>query len=147
MTAFLAFVSIGPVGVLFSNLVPACRPGFLFVTRFPFHPLPVHQSRQRPIALVVVGRTRNAFPSLHPAWALLILWYSTELSRWMRALCAVFLVATVVVTLELGEHYFVDLVAGFRLALAIYATCALNLAISDGRRRFAMLAGLALTGG
>jgi hypothetical protein len=147
MTAFLAFVIIGPVGVLFYNLVPACGPEYLLGPNFPFHPYAARDLRQMAIEPLAVTGTRNAFPSLHFAWALLIWWYSRGLSSWMRGVCFSFLVGTALVTLGLGEHYFVDLVAAFPFALAIYAACALRLGDFDTRRIFAMLAGFALTVG
>jgi hypothetical protein len=61
---------------------------------------------------------------LHLAWALLVWWYSEGLSRWTRFVFLVFLVGTVISTLALGEHYFVDLVTAFPFALMIRAVCA-----------------------
>jgi hypothetical protein len=126
MTAFLAFVIAGPLGVVFYNLVPAGGPGNLFGSQYPFDPLTTEQLRQLPIQALVIPGPRNAFPSLHLAWALLVWWYSEGLSRWSKALFVVFLVGTVFSTLCLGEHYFVDLVAAFPFALMIQAACALN---------------------
>lgn len=143
MTAFLAFIVAGPLGVVFYNLIPAGGPLNLFGSRFPFDPLTTEQVRQLPLQAFVIGGPRNAFPSLHLAWALLIWWYSEGLSRWTKIVFLVFLVGTVISTLALGEHYFVDLVTAFPFALMIHGACALNVPISN-RRRFVPLASGAL---
>jgi hypothetical protein len=133
--AFLAFVIAGPFGVLFYNLIPAGGPLNLFGSRFPFDPMTTEQVRQLPLHALAIGGPRNAFPSLHLAWALLVWWYSEGLSRWTRLVFLVFLVGTVISTLALGEHYFVDLVTAFPFALMIRAVCA-----PANRRRWIALA-------
>jgi hypothetical protein len=144
MMAFLAFVVAGPVGVLFYNLIPACGPGYLMGSKFPFEVLSTAQLKQLPLEALPVAGARNAFPSLHLVWTLLALWYSTNLSRQTRVAMAIFFGATVFATLGLGEHYFVDLVAAFPFALMIYAACALNVPISNPRRIGALGAGLVM---
>jgi hypothetical protein len=144
MMAFLAFVLAGPVGVVFYNMVPACGPGYLMGTGFPFETLPVSHLSQFPLEALPVAGARNAFPSLHLGWALLALWYSECLSRRTRVAMAIFAVGTVFATLGLGEHYFVDLVAAFPFALTLYAACALNVPITNRRRIAALVAGLAM---
>lgn len=84
MMAFLAFVIAGPLGVVFYNLVPAGGPANLFGAKFPFDPLTTEQLRRLPIAALTVPGPRNAFPSLHLAWALLIDWYAEGLSQWTK---------------------------------------------------------------
>jgi PAP2 superfamily len=144
MTAFLAFVVAGPLGVVFYNLIPAGGPLNLFGSRFPFDPMTTEQVRQLPLHALAIGGPRNAFPSLHLAWALLICWYSDGLSRWTKVVFFVFLVGTVISTLALGEHYFVDLVTAFPFALMIQAACALNVPISNARRFVPLVSGALL---
>ena len=147
LSTFLAFMFIAPIGVVFYNMVPACGPEYLFTSRFPLHPLAAQEIKQLPIQPISLAGARNAFPSLHLAWALLIWWYSENLSLWMKGFCFAFLTVTAIVTLGLGEHYFVDLVAAFPLALALYAGCGLQLRTSSSRLRVAaMVVGLAMTG-
>jgi hypothetical protein len=55
-----------------------------------------------------------------------------------------FLIATMLAIFGLGEHYFVDVVAAFPLAVMIEAGCALQLPILDRRRVLPSLAGLTL---
>jgi hypothetical protein len=119
LNAFLAFVLVGPLGIIFYNLFPACGPAYLF-PHFPRDAMTLQQLRQLPLHPVAVQGARNAFPSLHMAWALLALWYSRELSRWMQILLWVFLAATVLATLGLGEHYFIDLVAAVPFASIVW---------------------------
>jgi hypothetical protein len=134
MIAFLAFVIAGPLGVVFYNQVPAGGPGNLFGSKFPFDPMTTEQVRQLPLQALRIGGARNAFPSLHLAWALLAWWYTEGFSRGTKIVFLVFLAGTVISTMATGEHYFVDLVAAFPFALMIYAACALNVPISNPRR-------------
>ena len=144
-TVFLAFFLLGPIGVIFYNLVPACGPAYLFGSNFPLHALAAKEIQSMAIGPVAVPGARNAFPSLHIAWALLAWWYSGNLSRLSRLLVLLFLVGTVLATLGLGEHYFVDLVAAFPFALMMQAACALQIPMRDWRRLAPLLAGLFLT--
>jgi hypothetical protein len=144
MTAFLAFVIAGPVGVVFYNLVPGCGPGCFMRGGYPFATLSTQQLRELPLQPLLEGGARNAFPSLHLGWALLVLWYSERLSLRARIAMAIFFVGTVFATLGLGEHFFVDLVAAFPFALMILAACALKVPISSARRIVPLVTGLAL---
>lgn len=139
MTLFLAVALAGPLGVVFYNLLPACGPEYLLGMKFPFEALTAAQLKQLSLETVAIDGVRNAFPSLHLAWALLIFWYSNGLSRWVRLAFLVFAVGTAFATLGLGEHYFVDLVVAFPYALLVYALCALQVSISDRRRLIPIL--------
>jgi hypothetical protein len=144
MTAFLAFLIAGPVGVVFYNLIPGCGPGCLMGGKYPFEPFSTQQLRQMPLRPLLEGGARNAFPSLHLGWALLALWYTECLSLRARLAMAIFFIGTVFATLGLGEHYFIDLVAAFPFALMIQAACALKIRIADSRRVVPLVAGIAL---
>jgi hypothetical protein len=144
MAAFLAFVIAGPFGVVFYNLVPAGGPLNLFGSRFPFDPMTTEQVRRLPLHALAIGGPRNAFPSLHLAWALLVWWYSEGLSRWTRFVFLAFLGGTVISTLALGEHYLVDLVTAFPFALMIRAVCAPNIPLANRCRWNALATGALL---
>ena len=144
MSAFLAFVIAGPLGVVFYNLVPACGPLCFLGARFPFEPISTAQLRQLPLEAVASSGARNAFPSLHLGWALLTWWYSKGLSFWTKAVLMLFLLGTGCATLALGEHYFIDLVVAFPFALMIQASCSLNLSALSGRSLAPVITGLAL---
>jgi hypothetical protein len=142
MAAFLGFFIVGPVGVVFYNLLPACGPIYLFGSQFPFEPLSNQQVKEMLIHPVLISGVRNAFPSLHMAWALLAWWYGEGLSLWIRASLAIFLAGTVLATLGLGEHYFVDLVAAVPFALMIRAASVGGMLFRDRRRLQPLLFGL-----
>ncbi len=92
VTAMLAFLATGPLGVVFYNVLPACGPVHLFGAGFPWHPPAIADVMQKvPIALPIPG-ARNAIPSLHMTCVLLIWWNSRRLPRWVGAI-ALFLYA------------------------------------------------------
>ena len=137
----LAFLVTGPLGVLFYNLVPATGPIHIFGQNFPWHPLPTSQAMQLVLQTVPVKGARNAIPSLHMAWVLLVWWNSKGLSRWIRAIALAFVVFTALATVGIGEHYFVDLVVAFPFALMVQALCLYPLSFQSTSRRAAFLFG------
>jgi hypothetical protein len=144
LIVFLGFFIAGPVAVVFYNLLPACGPIYLFGSRFPFAPLTTLQAKEMPVQPVLVSGLRNAFPSLHLAWAVLACWYAAGLSRWTKLFLLIFLAGTTLATLGLGEHYFIDLIAAFPFALMIRAGCALHTPRRDRRRLMPLLSGTLL---
>lgn len=138
----LAFLITGPLGVVFYNLLSATGPIHLFGANFPWHPLTTAQAMNLILETVPVKGARNAIPSLHMAWVLLIWWNSWGLSRWVRAIALAFLVFTVLATLGIGEHYFVDLVVAFPFALMVQAMCLYALPFQSSYRRPALLFGI-----
>jgi PAP2 superfamily len=144
MAVFLGLFVVGPVGVIFYNLLPACGPIYLFGSKFPFEPLSNQQVKEMLIHPVLVSGVRNAFPSLHVGWAFLAFWYTEGLSNWTKFLVLLFLAGTVLATLGLGEHYFIDLVAALPFALMVQAGCALQIPWRDRHRWVPFLGGLFL---
>lgn len=141
MQAFLAFLVAGPLGLIFYNLFPACGPIYLVGSSFPHVPASFQQLKELPIVPVAISGARNAFPSLHLAWALLAWWYSAGAPWLTRAFAALFLFGTAIATLALGEHYFVDLVVALPFALMVNAACRLEVAISQWRRWASIVCG------
>lgn len=137
----LAFLVTGPLGVLFYNTVPAAGPVHIFGQNFPWHPLSISQAMQMAVVTVPLKGARNAIPSLHMAWVLLVWWNSKGLTRWIRAIALAFVIFTAFATLGTGEHYFVDLVAAFPFALMVQALCQYRLPWRQGPRRAAFLFG------
>jgi hypothetical protein len=137
----LAFLATGPMGVLFYNMVPATGPVHIFGQDFPWHPLSTSQVMRMVLETVPLKGARNAIPSLHMAWALLVWWNSKGLSRWIRVIALAFVIFTVLATLGTGEHYFVDLVVAFPFALMVQALCLYPLPFKYGVRRVAFLFG------
>jgi hypothetical protein len=134
-------------GWLLYNVVPATGPRFAFASDFPWRSLPYSSLHKLFLEQIPVASDfpRNAIPSLHMAWVLLIYWSAKGLSRWLRFSLMGYAVLTVVATLGTGEHYFVDLVASLPFAVAIYAVVC-----PDGKpalmsRLSAVASGLGLT--
>jgi hypothetical protein len=117
------FALAGIGGWVLYNLVPATGPGYVFGTDFPWRSLPYATLPK--LALdripVAVEISRNAMPSLHIAWAVLLFWNTRGLSRAVRIFMAVYVALTAVAAIGIGEHYFVDLVAGVPFALFVQA--------------------------
>jgi hypothetical protein len=142
----LAFLVTGPLGVLCYNMLPACGPAHLFVRQFPLYPPAIRDVMHWQMrTLLIPQAARNAIPSLHMAWVLLVWWSSRTLSYWIRSIAFVFLAFTTVATMGLGEHYFIDLVVAFPFALMIVALCSYTIPFSNLARRAAFLWGVFAT--
>jgi hypothetical protein len=141
LAVMLAFLVTGPLGVLCYNMVPAIGPAHLFGTAFPFHPLSTADAMRINLVPILTKGPRNAMPSLHMTWVLLVWWNSKGLRRWIRAIALFFVVLTVMATLGTGEHYFVDLVVAFPFSLMVQALCSYSLPFGSGERRTAFLFG------
>jgi hypothetical protein len=90
----------------------------LGVTNFPLADMTVTTLRTIPCP---IGAPFNATPSLHCAWAILLLLALRPFGRWMTFAASIFLVLTAISTMAVGEHYAVDLIASLPFTLAIYA--------------------------
>ena len=145
LTVMLAFLATGPIGVFFYNVLPACGPVHLFGAAFPMHPLSTAQAMSLNIVPVLITGARNAIPSLHMTWVLLVWWNSKGLARWVRTIAAVFVGFTVLATLGTGEHYFIDLVVAFPFSLMVQALCSYSMPFREGERRTAFLLGTLMT--
>lgn len=141
------FLLAGLGGWALYNVVPATGPAYVFSASFPWQSLPYPALRRLFLEQVPVNGDipRNAIPSLHMAWVVLLYWNAKGLPRAVRVFLAVYLALTVVSTLGTGEHYFVDLVAGLPFAFAVQAVVAPGMKTSISRRAIAASSGLALT--
>jgi predicted membrane-bound spermidine synthase len=111
-------------------LYPAAGPLFLFGPAYPHGtvlpdrvPLSLH---------VVAPYPRNCMPSLHTAWAMLLVLNARAAGRRLRIALAGALALTVIGTLGLGEHYLVDLVVAVPFVVAVQAAAAMG----DPRSRY-----------
>jgi len=145
LAVMIAFLVTGPLGVMFYNMLPACGPVHLFGAAFPWHPLSTADAMRLNVVPILMKGARNAIPSLHMAWVLLIWWNSRGLPRWVRAIALAFVWFTVLATLGTGEHYFVDLVVAFPFSLTVQALCSYSLPFRSGERRTAFLFGTFVT--
>jgi predicted membrane-bound spermidine synthase len=100
-------------------LYPAAGPRYLFGPAYPDGT--VLPDRVPLSLLVVVPYPRNCMPSLHTAWALLLVLNARAAGRWLRIALVGALGLTVLGTLGLGEHYLVDLVVAVPFAVAVQA--------------------------
>ncbi len=145
VSAMIAFLITGPVGVLFYNLLPAIGPIHIFLGQFPWKPIPTEQATHLLVEPIAVAGLRNCMPSLHMSWVLLAWWYSRGLSVWERGIAMAFVVFTAFATMGTGEHYFIDLVVAFPFIVFLMGLCALELRWNDRARVIAVLYGLLLT--
>jgi hypothetical protein len=116
----IAFLIVGPIGIIFYNLLPALGPVHVFGQGFPLFPMPLEAARTM-LSPVRGAGPRNAIPSLHFAWVVLAWWLSRGLHAAIRSVCLVFIIFTFLATLGTGEHYFVDLVVALPFAMFIEA--------------------------
>jgi hypothetical protein len=145
VSAMIAFLITGPVGVVFYNLFPAVGPVHVFLGQFPWTPIPTEQVTRLLVEPIAVAGLRNCMPSLHMTWVLLAWWNSRGLSIWERGAAMAFLVFTVFATMGIGEHYSIDLVVAFPFAVFLQGVCALGLRWNDRARVTAIAYGLLLT--
>lgn len=145
LAVMLAFLVTGPVGVLFYNMLPACGPAHIFGAAFPWHPLSTADAMHMNVVPVLLKGARNAIPSLHMTWVLLVWWNSRGLRLWVRAIALMFLVLTAMATLGTGEHYFIDLVVAFPFSLMVQALCTYSLPLRNTERRTAFFFGTFVT--
>jgi hypothetical protein len=144
LVVMLAFLVTGPAGVVFYNVLPACGPVHIFGSAFPWHPMSTMEAMRMSVFPILIPGARNAIPSLHMTWVLLIWWNSRGLPRWVRGFALGFVWFTALATLGTGEHYFIDLVVAFPFSLMVQALCSYLLPFR-GERRIAFLFGTFLT--
>jgi hypothetical protein len=144
LQTMLAFLVTGPVGVLFYNMLPACGPVHV-LRNFPWYPLTSAAMVHMRLFTIPIQGARNAIPSLHMAWVLLVWWNSKDLPKWIRTIAMVFLIFTTMATLGTGEHYLVDLVVAFPFSLLVQSACSYSLPYRSGERCTAFLFGTFVT--
>jgi PAP2 superfamily len=117
------FMLAGLGGWVLYNVVSATGPIYAFRAIFPWQALPYHSLPKLLLERISVSgdAPRNAAPSLHMAWALLLFWSTQGLSRSLRIFLGIYLGLTVLATLGTGEHYLVDLLAAIPFALMVLA--------------------------
>lgn len=142
ISAMLAFLITGPIGIVFYNMFPAMGPAHIFLQAFPWHPLSFSNVQKLVVEPLAIPGARNAIPSLHMGWVILAWWYSRGLPSWQRVIAALFLVFTFLSTMGTGEHYFIDLVAAVPFALFLKSLCSYTSGWKNPKRIAGILAGL-----
>jgi hypothetical protein len=146
------FMSAGLLGYFLYLTFPAAGPVYLMGPRFPGLPTPFLRMR----TLVLGGHFlrqfylpqdvgRNAMPSLHMTWALLMAFNCKPFPRLARAAAVIYVFATVLGTLGTGEHYFIDLVVAFPFAVTIQALSTHSVPLKSRNRLFPLVGGATLT--
>jgi hypothetical protein len=149
MLIVLLLAGVG--GWLLYYILPGTGPIYAFTQDFPWKNLSYHELSTFALRKMTVPTTipRNAMPSLHVGWALLLCWNSRRFPVVLRAALLVFLAVTVFATLGSGQHYLVDLVVSLPFALTVQALAsyALPKKVKPGRspRLAAIFTGAALT--
>jgi hypothetical protein len=103
----------GVLGAACYPLAPSVGPEWVF-PGWPWHLPPLHFGWMRGPPEV----PRNAMPSLHAAWALLVCWGARGTPRWVWAVLVPWVVLMLLATVGIGGHYLIDLVAALPLAAA-----------------------------
>jgi len=134
------------VGYLFFSVFPVCGPHYAFAVDFPnaYLPYPMLHRLALESIPVLPAFPRNAVPSLHLTWALLI-WLNTRgLPRWARLAAAALALATVFDTLATGEHYLFDLIVSLPFTLWMQACMVRTVKFGARERWLPALAGCAM---
>ncbi|MDB5370656.1 MAG: hypothetical protein JWP20_2214 [Roseomonas sp.] len=142
------------VGMIPTCLAAATIGYFLYAVMPVVGPLPIFgegfaEAMRHLVALPsepIINTTnpRNAMPSLHMTWALLIYLACRQHGRVIRVGGACFALGTALATLGLGEHYFIDLVVAVPLVLFVRAICAVDVPLARFERWGALALGVAL---
>jgi hypothetical protein len=114
-------ILLGVAGFVLYQVCPAAGPVYLFASTFPFQIPDLTGWAVHPAQLTAVPR--NAMPSLHVGWTMLLAWNLRRRNWWIRIAGILYLTFTALATLGSGEHYLVDLMVALPLALAIQAAC------------------------
>lgn len=139
----MQFLLASFLGYSLYYLMPALGPAYFFGPLFPDH-LPNTQTLADHFVIAPAATLRNAMPSLHATWALLVFLALKNSPNWHERLGMVLVIATMLGTLGFGEHYAVDWIAAFPLALLVRGLCAFSLPIWDFTRKFSIVIGAAL---
>jgi hypothetical protein len=136
----------GVGGWFLYNVVPGTGPIYAFGKDFPWNSVPYKDLSAFALEKMSIPTEipRNAMPSLHVGWVVLLWWNSKGLPRALRAALALYLVLTVIATLGGGQHYLVDLVVSLPFALTVQSVASYSLP-NKSRRIAAMVAGLGIT--
>jgi hypothetical protein len=137
-----AFAVGGVCGFIFYQICPGLGPVYVFGSHFPAH-LPGLGEFQ--LAMYHGAGARNAMPSMHMTWALLVWWSAWELTPLARFIATGFTTLTFLATLGFGEHYLVDLIVAVPFVLLIEAICALRSERKAALRAGAVGLGLTLS--
>ena len=101
----------GMIGAVCFLLVPAVGPRWVF-SEWPWRLPDLTMDHSVPSAAV----PRNAMPSLHATWAILVCWGARGVPRALWLFLAPWVILMLMATLGAGGHYLIDLVAAIPVA-------------------------------
>ena len=144
MLTVLLCAGIG--GWLLYSVVPGTGPIYAFSQLFPWNSLPYKDLSTFALQKVSLPTSipRNAMPSLHVGWVVLLYWNSRKFPVVLRAAALLYLVLTVMATLGTGQHYLVDLIVSLPFALTVQSLVSYTLP-HKSRRLISMATGFGLT--
>jgi hypothetical protein len=87
---------------------------------------------------------RNCMPSLHCAWGFLFIWNPLVCPPMLRWCLRTFAALTVISAIEIGRHWFIDIVVALPLAVAVQSLCDTRFSWHDPRRLVPILGGATL---
>lgn len=138
----LAYMVSGTIAALLYVLCPATGPAHAFAGMFP-RSLPAPNTVPLYLAPFASNSPRNAMPSLHVAWAILLARSAAGARRSVWIVAWIFAALTTLATLGSGEHYLFDLIAVAPFLVALEAATA-HRSVSWRRRVPALASGAAL---
>lgn len=138
----VAYLLSGTIAALLYVLCPATGPSHAFASGFPAA-LPDPASVPLLRSVFAPDSPRNAMPSLHVTWAVLLARSAAGARRSIRVWAYIFAALTAIATIGSGEHYIYDLIAVAPFLVALEAATA-HRSISLRRRVPALLSGIAL---
>jgi len=106
----LAYMVSGTIAAVLYVLCPATGPSHAFGTGFP-GALPNPSSVSLQLAFFAPDSPRNAMPSLHVTWAVLLARSTAGARLSIRIAAYTFAALTALATIGSGEHYIFDLIA------------------------------------
>ncbi len=123
------------LGYVFYTFFPATGPGYVF-PGFPLDALPLDQIQHlKPVSIpITMHFPRNAVPSLHLTWTLLIWWNCRSLAKWAQVAAGLFVLGTAFSAMAIGEHYLFDLIVALPFALLVQSIMIRTVKITDRSR-------------
>ncbi len=115
-----AFLALGAVGFALYQLCPASGPINRFAGQFPWTE-PAAAALPTGPAFLGYFAPRNAMPSLHIAWTLMVLFCTLERGWPLRIASALISALTLAMMLGSGEHWLIDAVVSVPLVTWVFA--------------------------
>jgi hypothetical protein len=137
------FMIASTIGFICYSLTPAIGPINYFPNGLPMHADAAYLSHL-PLFDFDPHHPRNAMPSMHITWAILVFLYSRGFSIQGRMLAGLFAFLTFCATLGLGEHYLIDLLVALTVVLFVRSLCAFRLSWADPHRLCGMVVGISM---